>query len=86
MQRAVVVGLTLVCVCLLFALSGASAQRIVNGDGGGSTTSPVPVAVSNFPAVQAIQGNVAVEKTVTVTGSVAVTNFPVTCPPLLVRG
>jgi hypothetical protein len=50
---------------------------MISGDGsGGSSTPPVPVAVNNFPAVQTVQGNVAVDKTVTVTGSVAVTNLP----------
>jgi hypothetical protein len=73
MRKAAVYGLALVCVCMLFALSGPSAQRIVNGDGGGSTsTAPVPVSVANFPTVQAVQ----VQKPITVTGSVAVTNFP----------
>jgi len=76
MQRALTVGLALVCVCLLFAMSGPSAQRMITGDGSGSTSTPVPVAVNNFPAVQTVQGNVAVDKTVNVTGSVAVTNLP----------
>jgi hypothetical protein len=58
---------------LIFALSGPFAQRTVNGDGtGGGSSGPVPVSVANFPQVQPVQ----VDKTVTVTGSVAVTNFP----------
>jgi len=73
MRKAVLYGLALVCVCLLFALSGPSAQRTINGDSGsGAGTSPVAVSVANFPQVQPVQ----VDKTVTVTGSVAVTNFP----------
>jgi hypothetical protein len=76
MRRAALYGLVVVCVCVLFALSGPSAQRMITGDSGGSTTTPVPVAVNNFPAVQTVQGNVAVDKTVNVTGSVAVTNLP----------
>jgi hypothetical protein len=75
MQRALTVGLALVCVCLLFAMSGPAAQRAITGDSGGGTA-PVPVAVNNFPAVQTVQGNVAVDKTVTITGTVAVTNLP----------
>jgi hypothetical protein len=75
MQRVLTVGLALVCVCLLFS-SGSSAQLRVVGDGGSGGSAPVPVAVNNFPTVQTIQGNVAVDKTVTVTGSVAVTNLP----------
>jgi len=72
MRRAAFYGLVLLCVCVLFALRGPSAQRIVSGDGGGSTSGPVPVSVANFPQVQPV----AIDKTVNVTGSVAVTNFP----------
>jgi hypothetical protein len=72
MRKAALYGLALVCVCLLFALSGPEAQKMMTGDGNGTTSSPVPVAVSNFPQIQPV----AVDKTVTVTGSVAVTNFP----------
>jgi hypothetical protein len=73
MRKAALYGLAVICVCMLFALSGPSAQRIVNGDGGGSTsTSPVAVSVANFPTVQTVQ----VQKPISVIGSVAVTNFP----------
>lgn len=72
MRKAALYGLAVVCVCMLFALSGPSAQKIVSGDGGGSTSGPVPVTVANFPQTQVVQ----VQKPVTVTGSVAVTNFP----------
>jgi len=73
MRKAVVYGLAVVCVCLLFALSGPLAQRtIVGGDDGGPGTTAVPVTVANFPQVQPVQ----VDKTVNVTGSVAVINLP----------
>jgi hypothetical protein len=73
MRKAATVGAALVCVCVIFTLSGPFAQRMMNGDGtGGSSSGPVPVSVANFPQVQPVQ----VDKTVTVTGSVAVTNLP----------
>jgi len=37
---------------------------------------PVPVTVKEVPAVQSVQETVAVDRTVTLTGSVAVTNLP----------
>ncbi len=72
MQKAALYGLVLVCVCMLFALSGPSAQKVASGDGGGGTTSPVPVSVANFPATQ----SVVALRPIPITGSVAVTNFP----------
>jgi hypothetical protein len=72
MRKTVIVGIALLCVCALFARSGPSAQRTILGDGGTTGSGPVSVAVANFPQVQPV----AVDKTVTVTGSVAVTNLP----------
>jgi len=72
MRKAVLYSVAVVCLCLLFSLGGPSAQRMVNGDAGGGSTSPVAVSVANFPQVQSVQ----VDKTVNVTGSVAVTNLP----------
>jgi hypothetical protein len=72
MRKAVLYGVAVVCVCLLFALSGPQAQKVISGNGNDTSSSPVPVAVSNFPQIQPV----AVDKTVTVTGSVAVTNLP----------
>jgi len=57
---------------MLFAMSGPSAQKVASGDGGGSTTSPVPVSVANFPATQ----SVVALRPIPITGNVAVTNFP----------
>ena len=76
MRKAALYGLAVVCVCLLFALSGPQAQKMVPGDGNGNTSSPVPVSVANFPATQEVRGVVEVGRTVNVTGSVAVTNLP----------
>lgn len=59
MQRAVVVGLTLICVCLVFSLSGPSAQRIAP-EPSAPTTRPAQVEVTNFPAVQQVAGTVSV--------------------------
>lgn len=71
MRKVVMFGFVL--LALGFFVAGVQAQRIVKGDGGGGTgTAPVSVAVANFPQVQPVQ----VDKTVNVTGSVAVTNFP----------
>lgn len=72
MRRIVPYGLVLIFLGLLFAASGPSAQRLINGDGGGVSSGPVAVSVANFPQVQPV----AVDKTVTVTGSVSVTNLP----------
>lgn len=72
MRKAAVFGAALVAVCLLFALSGPYAQRTVNGDGGGTTASPVPVTVSNFPTTQTVLAI----RPIPIIGSVAVTNFP----------
>lgn len=73
--------LTLILVCALVLLSGAEAQRINPGDGGGSsgTSNAVPVVVSNFPTAQTVTGMVSVGNfplTVNVTGAVDVRNLP----------
>lgn len=72
MRKAAVVGAALLGVCVGLSLNSLFAQRTVNGDGGGGTASAVAVSVANFPQVQPVQ----VDKTVNVTGSVAVTNLP----------
>jgi hypothetical protein len=73
MRKAALYGLVVVCVCMLFSLSGPSAQKIASGGGsGGGGPAPVSVAVANIKPVQPVQ----VQKPVTVTGSVAVTNLP----------
>lgn len=72
MRKAALYGLVVVCVCMLFSLSGPSAQKVVSGDGGGSTAGPVPVSVANFPANQAVFAL----RPIPITGSVSVTNFP----------
>ena len=79
MQRAIIVGLALVCVCLVFAISGPSAQRIAPSSGAAATR-PAQVEVTNFPAVQAVSGSVNVGNLPamqTVGGSVAISNLPV---------
>ena len=73
MQRAVVVGLTLTCVCLVFALSGPSAQRIAPQPSA-PVTRPAQVEVTNFPAVQQV------------TGTVSITNLPAAAPVLAFKG
>ena len=78
MKRAVVVGLTLACVCLVFALSGPSAQRIAPQPSAPATR-PSQVEVTNFPAVQPVTGTVAVDNlpaVQSVAGSVTVGNLP----------
>ena len=63
MRKAAVVGAALVCVCLMFAMSGPFAQRMVNGDGGGGSAAPVSVSVSNFPQVQPVHvGNLPLDQ------------------------
>ena len=48
MRRAVLYGVVIVCLCLLFSLNGPSAQRMVNGAGGSSSgTTAVAVSVAN---------------------------------------
>lgn len=64
MRKAALYGLVVVCLCMLFSLSGPAAQRNVNRDGGGVT--------GTGPQAQAIQ----VQKPVTVVENVVVTNFP----------
>jgi len=65
MRKAALYGLALVCVCLLFALSGPSAQRAVTGDGIGGmpttgsvgfvgvTTEPFPMGIGALVASRA---------------------------------
>lgn len=51
MQRAVVVGLSLLCVCLMFALSGASAQKSAAVQSmAGLSTSPATTVVAPAPS------------------------------------
>jgi hypothetical protein len=78
MQRVVIVGLALVCVCLLFAVSGPSAQKIAPVSGAAATR-PAQVEVTNFPALQQVAGTVNVGNlpaVQSVAGSVQVTNLP----------
>jgi len=57
MKKAALYGLVLVCVCVLFAMSGPSAQRIAPVSGIAATR-PSQVEVTNFPAVQQVAGTV----------------------------
>jgi hypothetical protein len=67
MQRAMTVGLALVCVPLLFAMSGPAAPRDVGGNGSGDGHSgPFHVSVTNLPAVQSVQVCTTVNATETV--------------------
>jgi hypothetical protein len=57
MRKAALYGLALVCVCLLFALSGPEAQRIAPSPNA-SASRPTQVEVTNFPTVQPVNGTV----------------------------
>jgi hypothetical protein len=59
MRKAALYGLVLVCVCILFALSGPSAQRIAP-EPSAPVSRPAQVEVTNFPAVQQVAGTVSV--------------------------
>jgi hypothetical protein len=74
MRRVLTCGVVLVCLAALFALVRAEGERTLVADGESAVSSPVPVAVSNFPPEVAVRAT----RTVNVTGSVAVTNFPAT--------
>lgn len=79
MQRAVVWGIVLVCLTVLIAGSGATAQRTPIIDAA-TTRTPSQVEVVNFPAVQAVNGTVNVGNlpaVQTVAGNVAISNLPV---------
>jgi hypothetical protein len=74
-------GVVLVCLAALFAFVRAEGERTLIADGESAVSSPVPVAVANFPSTQSVTGTVAVRNfplTVNVRGTVDVGNFPTT--------
>lgn len=78
MRKSALYGLIVVCVCMLFALSGPSAQKIAPLSGTAASR-PAQVEVTNFPAVQQVAGTVAVGNlpaVQTVAGTVSVGNLP----------
>lgn len=78
MRKLVIWSVVLVCLTMLVSLGG-TAERRRQGIEAAPTREPQPVAVTNFPAVQAVNGavNVGNLPTVqTVAGSVQVSNLP----------
>jgi len=81
MRRVVIVGAALVSVCVLFAVSGPSAQRIAPSPEA-APAKPAQVEVTNFPPVQQVGGTVNVGNlpaVQNVAGTVSISNLP-PCP------
>jgi hypothetical protein len=57
MRKGALYGLAVVCVCLLFAVSGPEAQRIAPSPDAAASR-PTQVEVTNFPTVQEVVGTV----------------------------
>jgi hypothetical protein len=55
MRKAALYGLVIACLCMLFALSGPSAQKIAP-EPSAPVSRPAQVEVTNFPAVQQVAG------------------------------
>jgi len=78
MRKVVIWGIVLVCLTVLLAGSGATAQRARVTEAA-TTSRPTQVEVTNFPPVQAVSGAVNVANlpaVQTVSGSVNVGNLP----------
>jgi hypothetical protein len=79
MRKTVIWGVVLVCLTVLIAGSGATAQRarVIET---AAASRPTQVEVTNFPAVQPVNGTVNVGNlpaVQSVAGSVAVSNLPI---------
>ena len=79
-MRKLMLGGLVAGIALFFSMQPIEAQRAMVAADRGAGSSPMPVAVANFPATQAVSGTVGVTtfpQTITIAGSVAIDNLPI---------